>query len=91
MNTLIQADIFFFVTTIAVILIALLFLVAVFYIILILRDIRKVSKVFRKSGQVFAEEIVNAKWIRTILLLILEMFKKPKTYGDTRKPGKQEE
>jgi len=43
MNTLIQADIFFFITAIAVVLGTGAFLVASWYVIQILRDVREIS------------------------------------------------
>jgi predicted membrane protein len=44
MSTLIHADIFFFITTIAVILITLAMVVALIYVIFILRNIFRLSK-----------------------------------------------
>ncbi|MBP6945778.1 MAG: hypothetical protein KBC74_00370 [Candidatus Pacebacteria bacterium] len=43
MNTLIQADIFFFITAIAVVVCTAAFLVAAWYVIQILRDVREIS------------------------------------------------
>ncbi|MES2014406.1 MAG: hypothetical protein V4437_01145 [Patescibacteria group bacterium] len=43
MNTLIHADIFFFITAIAVVVCTAAFLVAAWYVIQILRDIREIS------------------------------------------------
>ena len=44
MDTLMKADIFFFVTTIAVIAFTLLWVIALAYLISILRDIKKASR-----------------------------------------------
>lgn len=57
MNTLIHADIFFFVTTIAVILIALVLIVIFIYIAVILADIREISRLVRKESGEIAEDL----------------------------------
>ena len=55
MQTLIHADIFFFVTTIAVVIIAVGTFIALAYVIKILRNVSDVSKKVRDES----EEIVN--------------------------------
>lgn len=57
MTTLIHADIFFFVTTIAVVLIAALFVAVMIYIVRILNDFRYISGVVRKETDLLAEDI----------------------------------
>lgn len=57
METLIHADIFFFVTTIAVALISLLFMVVIIYIVRILNDFHYISGVVRKQTDLLAEDI----------------------------------
>src|SRR6185295_8910386 len=57
MSTLIHADIFFFVTTIAVVLIAGFFIVAIIYIVSILNDIHYISGVVRKETDLLAEDL----------------------------------
>lgn len=57
METLIHADIFFFVTTLAVILIASLFAVVIIYIVRILNDFRYISRVVRKETDLLAGDI----------------------------------
>jgi hypothetical protein len=57
MNSLIHADIFFFVTTIAVVLITSLFLVVIMYVVRILNDFHYISKVVRKETDLLAEDI----------------------------------
>lgn len=47
MDTLIKADIFFFVATIGVILFILILVVAGLYVLGILRDFKKISKILR--------------------------------------------
>jgi xanthine/uracil permease len=56
MDTLIHADIFFFVTTIAVVLITALFIVAILYIVRILNDLHYISKVVRTETDHLAED-----------------------------------
>lgn len=43
MNTLVHADIFFFITAIAVVVSTVAFLIAAWYVIQILRDVREIS------------------------------------------------
>lgn len=57
METLIHADIFFFITTIIVILIAIGVLWIIFYIIRILRNIDRLSTIFRRGGEEIADGI----------------------------------
>ena len=54
MNTLIHADIFFFVTTAVVIVIGILFAVAVVYLVRILNDLRHISDIVRSKTDVLA-------------------------------------
>lgn len=49
MNTLVHADIFFFVTTIAVIILVVLLSIALIYFIQILRNFRDISNTVRKG------------------------------------------
>lgn len=57
MATLIHADIFFFITTIVTIVLGILFAVVIFYIILILRDLRHISELARKGGEKLAGDL----------------------------------
>jgi hypothetical protein len=64
MQTLIHADIFFFITTIAVILVTLVSVIVLVYIVIILKDVRELSRTIKKEGEeiiqdvhVFREEI----------------------------------
>ena len=57
MSTLIHADIFFFVTTIAVVLIASLFIVVIIYVVRILNDLHYISGVVRKETDLIAADI----------------------------------
>ncbi len=51
MSTLVQADIFFFITSVAVILLTLGVLVILYYIIGITRDLRDIVARVRKAGE----------------------------------------
>ena len=57
MDTLIHADIFFFITSVFVALLIIGFTVALFYIIPILRDMRHLSDLARKEGDHIAGDI----------------------------------
>lgn len=61
MDTLIHADIFFFVTTIAVVLIAALFIVVILYAVRILNDMRYISGVVRRETDLLAEDFEEAR------------------------------
>lgn len=60
MDTLIHADIFFFVTTIAVVVVGIAFTIALVYLIQILSDIKKVT------GQVQEEAVLVREDIKTL-------------------------
>lgn len=51
LESFIKADIFFVVTTIAVIFVALFFVIALFYFIKLIRNFYKISKVLRKCAE----------------------------------------
>jgi len=57
MGTLIQADIFFFITSISVVFLTVGFGVALMYIIPILKDMRHLSALAREEGDKLAQDI----------------------------------
>ena len=57
MDTLIHADIFFFVTTIAVVVIALFFIIALIYLIKTLNRIKDIAEQVRQETVLFREDI----------------------------------
>jgi len=57
MQTLIHADIFFFVTTIAVVLVTLAVVIVLVYIAFILKDIRELSRTIKKEGEEIIEDV----------------------------------
>jgi hypothetical protein len=61
MDTLIHADIFFFVTTIAVVVVGLVFTIALIYFIKILGDIKEVTGQVREETVLFREDLGNLR------------------------------
>ncbi len=57
MNTLIHADIFFFVTTICVAVLTILIIVAWIYVIRILANVRSLTEKARVEGEFIIEEV----------------------------------
>lgn len=57
MDTLIHADVFFFVTTIAVIVGTVAFTVMFFYFIKVLKNVRDVSREIKEEAQLIREDI----------------------------------
>lgn len=51
MDSLLQADVFFFVTTVSVVLVTVLLAVAIFYIIRILKDFNDISRILKSGAQ----------------------------------------
>jgi len=56
MNSVLQSDIFFFISSISTVLITLAILIALFLIVKILSDIRGVLKVVRRSTNALSED-----------------------------------
>lgn len=61
MESLIQANIFFFITSVAVILLTILGIVLLVYVVLILRDFRGVSSKVREETDLIAADIDSAR------------------------------
>lgn len=57
MDSLLRADIFFFITSIAVVMLTVVFAVAMAYLIRILRDVRHISQRLREETDVIIEDI----------------------------------
>jgi len=60
MNELLHADIFFFLTSIGVILVTAFLVVALGHVIAILRNIRKITDTIRKSSELLGDRVVNS-------------------------------
>lgn len=78
METLLKADIFFFITTMAVIAVTLIILVAGFYLIQILKNFRDMSDTLKKAVDVAEDDIENIHNKITQSWLYLFLFKKKK-------------
>lgn len=63
MNTLIHADIFFFITSIFVLILIIAFVIALFFIIPILKDMRHLSRVAREGGDKIAGDIDDIRGV----------------------------
>lgn len=61
MNTLIQADIFFFITAIAVVLLTLLLVVVLAYGVKIVRTISKIAETIQKESENVVEDIAELR------------------------------
>jgi len=57
METLIQADIFFFITSITVIIIGLFVAAGLFYTVRILRDVKHISSKVREEGDKIVDDV----------------------------------
>lgn len=57
MNSFIQADVFFFITTIAVVLLVVLFAVLLVYLIKIMKDAREVTKKLSEETSAILDDI----------------------------------
>ena len=57
MQTLIHADIFFFVTTIVEVLVAIALIIVLVYIAVILADIRELSRTIKKEGAEIVDDV----------------------------------
>ncbi len=87
MEQIAKSDIFFFVTTIAVIAIAIALVIALIYIIEILRDIREVSGKARQESEEIIKEIGSLRqkvkdksesFVAGLLTFISKVFKSKK-------------
>lgn len=61
MNTLIHADIFFFVTTIAVVVVAIALTVALIYLAKVLSDIKDITRQAKEETALFREDIAGLR------------------------------
>jgi len=61
MNTLIKADIFFFITTIAIVLLTVVAIVVAIYVVRILRDIKNLSEKVKIEGGEIIDDVASAR------------------------------
>lgn len=82
MDTLIHADIFFFITTIAVVFFTIGFIIFAVYFVRILDDLNHISKKMRVEGDKIIEDVETLREkakeegakVKTLLDLFLELF-----------------
>ena len=98
MTEIVHADIFFFITATAVIIIGLGMLIALYYVVLILRDVRAVAQKVRKASdeleqdfEIVRTEIKNGGLrVRTIFELVLGFIARQIPKARTKKKGMDE-
>ncbi len=92
MTTLIHADIFFFVTTIVVVVVGIAFTIALIYLVKVLRDIKEVTQQVKEETILFREDIKELRGdIRTegfraerLFVFFRNMFRRTKTRSKKR-------
>ena len=90
METLLKADIFFFITAIAVIVITVLLSIVLGYLIIILNNTKRISGQIRKQVDLFEEDLGNARDYIQKQGLSLRTLSKVKDFfsGSSRKRGR---
>jgi hypothetical protein len=86
MDTLIHADIFFFVTTIAVVVVAIALTVALIYLAKVLSDLRDITRQVKEETVLFREDIKGLRGdikkegfrVERLMMFFGNMFKKIK-------------
>jgi uncharacterized membrane protein len=84
METLIHADIFFFITSIFVLILIITFMIAMYFIIPILKDMRDLSRMAKEEGEKIVEDIADVRHavkgevvrVKSISDFFLDLFKK---------------
>lgn len=86
MNTLIQADIFFFITTISVIILTILLSIALYYLIGSLKNFKRITKNLEHKIDEASDEVEELKHrVSQSLIFNLLFAKKPKKDKVSRK------
>lgn len=85
MESILKSDIFFFITSISVVVISLFLLVALFYFIKILRNFHKISKVLRELSESADMELRDMGHHIRQSRLFTFLFGKEKPNKDTEK------
>ena len=62
-DSLLKSDVFFFITTVAVVVISLIFVISLLYLIKILRIIKHVSERAEQTVELIASDVVKARRI----------------------------
>ena len=78
MQTLIHADIFFFISTIATVIIAISIVIALIFVILILKNLRQISETVKTEAGHIAEDMddLRVKAHSFSWIMAFELFKK---------------
>ena len=85
MQNLIQTDVFFFITSVAVVLVTILVLVMFWYIIRILKNIKDVSDIVKKETIFFSTDLSGVrKKIKKLFDSLINLVSRK-----TKKPDKQ--
>lgn len=96
METLIHADIFFFITSIAIVFFTIGFIIFTVYFVRILDDLKHISQKMRTEGDKIIEDVETLREkakeegtkIKTVLDLFLDLFnRRQKLRGSTKKSG----
>lgn len=95
METLIHADIFFFITTIAIVILTIIMAIVLVYFIVILNDIRYISRKVRKESDVIIDDVHHLRdQIKTqgmSLGYLFTFFKRLFVKGKTHRKATREE
>lgn len=59
MDLILQTNIFFYITSVAVILVTLLLVLVIFYVIAILRNIRDISDAAKKGTEILSNDLIE--------------------------------
>jgi len=86
MDTLIHADVFFFVTTVMIVIVGIAFTIALIYLATVLSDIKEISKQVKEETILFREDIGNLRSdirqegfrVERFLMFFRNLFKKNK-------------
>jgi len=60
-DSLLKSDVFFFITSVAVVLIALIFTISLIYLVRILRIIKRISERAEKTATMVADDVVELR------------------------------
>jgi len=89
MESILKSDIFFFITSISVVFISVVFLIALFYFIKILRNFYKISKILRGLSESADTELRDMGHHIRQSRLFTFLFGKEKTEKENDRPTKK--
>lgn len=61
MDTLIRADIFFFITSVVVVILGILFAIVLAYAVYILREVKEIVRIVRRESELLSEDIADLR------------------------------